>query len=61
MARMYDASGNMVWSSAIVSGKPSSGTPQGIYTIKSKKSPSTLIGQPDPATGKPEYESEVQF
>lgn len=61
MARMYDDSGNLIWSSAIVSGKPGHNTPTGVYTIKGKKSPTTLIGDIDPATGQPEYESEVQY
>lgn len=61
MARMYDDAGNMIWSSAIVSGKPGKNTPIGVYTIKAKSSPSTLIGNIDPATGKPEYETTVQY
>lgn len=61
MARMYDDAGNMIWSSAIVSGKPGKDTPQGVYTIKQKSSPSTLIGSPDPTTGQPEYRTTVQY
>ena len=61
MARMYDDAGNMIWSSAIVSGKPGKDTPQGVYTIKTKSSPSTLIGNTDPATGQPEYRTTVQY
>lgn len=61
MARMYDDAGNMIWSSSIVSGKPGKDTPQGVYTIKQKSSPSTLIGAPDPVTGQPEYRTVVQY
>lgn len=61
MARMYDDAGNMIWSSAIVSGKPGQETPQGVYIIKSKKSPTVLIGSPDPKTGTPSYRSPVQY
>ena len=58
---MYDDSGNLVWQSAIVSGKPGENTPTGVYTIKAKKSPTILIGAPDPVTGEPSYRSEVQY
>ena len=61
MARMYDDNGSMIWSSSIVSGKPGHNTPTGVYTIKGKKSPSTLIGNIDPTTGRPEYETKVQY
>lgn len=44
-ARYYDASGAMAWESAIVSGKPSTPTPTGVYMVNSKASPSTLVGE----------------
>lgn len=58
---MYDDAGNLVWQSAIVSGKPGENTPTGVYTVKAKKSPTILIGQIDPSTGEPSYRSEVQY
>ena len=60
-ARMYDANGSVIWQSAIVSGKPSTPTPTGIYTVKSKASPTVLRGAPDPAHGVAAYESPVQY
>lgn len=62
-ARFYDASGNIIWESAIVSGTPiaSRATPTGVYKLNNKESPSTLIGRMDPETKKPEYETKVQF
>lgn len=60
-ARMYDDSGVLIWQSAIVSGKPGHNTPTGIYTIKQVGGPTTLIGQIDPTTGQPEYESRVEY
>ena len=60
-ARMYNDAGEMIWSSPIVSGKPGENTPTGIYTIKAKKSPTVLIGVPDPSTGEPSYRSRVEY
>ena len=61
-ARFYDESGALVWESDIVSGAPpDNATPTGVYVLNSKASPSTLIGQTDPATGEPEYETKVQY
>lgn len=61
IARMYDASGNLIWQSDIVSGKPGKNTPIGIYKIKAKKSPTTLIGLDNPSTGERGYRTEVQY
>ena len=58
---MFAADGSLAWQSPIVSGKKSEPTPTGLYTVKAKKSPTTLIGQPDPATGQPSYRSDVQY
>ena len=60
-ARFYNDEGVLVWQSAIVSGKPGHNTPTGIYTIKQVGGPTTLRGPIDPATGKPEWESTVQY
>ena len=62
-AWMYDESGNLIWQSAIVSGKPDGehNTPTGVWTILDKKSPEILKGNIDPATGQREYETKVQY
>ena len=62
-ARYYDASGNLVWESGIITGNPNkgNGTPTGIYQLNSNNGGSTLIGKKDPATGKPEYETPVNW
>lgn len=62
-AYFYDESGACVWETAVVTGSPGShATPQGVYRVTGgKASPSLLIGQRDPATGKPEYETEVAY
>ena len=61
-AVFYD-NGSVIWESDIVSGKPDGehDTPSGIYLVNGKQSPSTLIGSMEPETGKPEYETEVQY
>lgn len=61
-AVFYD-NGAVIWESDIVSGKPDGehDTPVGIYLLNSKESPSTLIGSMVPETGKPEYETEVDY
>ena len=61
-ARYYDASGNLLWESGIVSGKPDSenATPTGTYYLKTHQSPSMLRG-PKKEDGKYEWESEVQY
>lgn len=60
-AYFYDASGACVWETDVVTGSPGEhATPQGVYRVTGgKASPSLLIGQRDPETGKPEYETEV--
>lgn len=59
-ACLYDEAGNCVWQSDIVSGKPSTPTPCGVYKINQKNSPTTLIGAPT-ASGEPEYRTVVQY
>lgn len=60
-ARFYDGAGT-IWETPIVSGKPGGWeTPTGVWVINSKASPSKLIGERDPETGKPEYETTVQY
>lgn len=62
-ARYYDASGNLVWESGIISGNPTkgNGTPTGIYQLNSNNGASTLIGKKDPQTGEPEYKTPVNW
>lgn len=63
----YFVDGEQVWESDLVSGNPnqSHATPEGIYTINANfhkdKPASTLVGKYDPATGQPEYRSEVKY
>ena len=62
-ARMYNDASEVIWESAIVSGKPKSGsegsiTPAGVYYITTKQSPATLKGKNDDGT---EYESHVTY
>lgn len=61
-ARYYDASGNLLWESGVITGNPSKGndTPTGVYRINNKQRNITLIGQKD-ESGQPEYESPVQY
>lgn len=62
-AYFYDESGACVWETDVVTGSPGShATPAGVYRATAgKASPSLLIGQRDPSTGKPEYETEVAY
>ncbi len=61
-ARYYDASGNLLWESGIVSGAPTDGnsTPTGVYYLKMHQSPSMLRGPKDDS-GNYAWESEVQY
>lgn len=62
-ARFYDETGALVWESSIISGKPDGkhNTPTGAYMLNQKQSPSKLIGEIDPKTKKPEYETVVTY
>lgn len=63
-ARFYDDAGACVWETAVVTGKPDGkhDTPTGVWYITwGMESPSKLIGEKDPETGKPEYETEVTY
>ena len=60
-AYYYDASGNLLWDSGIVSGLPGDyDTPTGIYYLNSKQTNVTLIGVAD-ENGDPSYESDVEY
>jgi lipoprotein-anchoring transpeptidase ErfK/SrfK len=66
-ARMYDDSGTLIWETDFVSGNTVGNydTPTGVYFINSyfnKSNPaSKLIGQTDPETNEPEYETPVYY
>lgn len=61
-AVMY-VNGKKVWEADVVTGKPDGehNTPTGVYYIKNKESPSTLIGQMISGTNTPAYRTEVQY
>lgn len=63
-ARFYNDAGACVWETAVVTGTPDGkhNTPTGVYYITwGMESPSKLIGEKDPETGKPEYETQVSY
>ncbi len=62
-AYFYDDEGALVWESDIVTGSPGKhATPTGVWQATwGKASPSKLIGEKDPETGKPEYETTVSY
>lgn len=62
-ARFYDDWGTLIWESPIISGRPDGkhNTPTGVYLLNRKDSPSKLIGEIDPETKKPEYETVVSY
>ena len=62
-ARYYDADGNLIWESGIITGDPDEGrdTPAGIYMVNSKHRNITLRGPKDPVTGEYEWESDVSY
>lgn len=63
-ARYYDASGNLLWETPIISGNPNTGgaTPEGVWYVTNKQRNIKLIAvDKDPETGKPEYESPVDY
>ncbi|MBQ6386613.1 MAG: L,D-transpeptidase family protein [Lachnospiraceae bacterium] len=60
----YYQGGSLVWESDCVTGRESESgrrTPTGIYSIYMKQRNRTLKGQINPATGRPSYESFVNF
>ena len=62
-AYYYDASGNLLWESGIISGNPNEGnaTPTGVYSVNSKETNVQLTGKKDPTTGEPIYVSYVTY
>lgn len=59
--RYYDASDNLVYSAPCITGTPTAdrATPQGVYYLNHKQSPSTLIGYKP--NGEKDYETKVQY
>ena len=59
----YIQNGNVVLETDIVSGLPTPDriTPEGVYDVLYKESPSVLVGEKDPETGQPIYEREVRY
>ncbi len=62
-AYYYDADGNLLWDSGIISGNPNEGnaTSTGIYILNSKERNVQLTGKKDPNTGQPIYVSYVDY
>ena len=64
-ARMYDASGNLIWETDIVTGDTTQGhdTPTGVYAMDSYRASGDveLRGAIDATTGEPEYISHVDY
>ena len=59
----YIQDGAVVLETDIVSGLPTPDriTPEGVYDVLYKESPSVLVGEKDPDTGQPIYETEVRY
>ena len=59
----YIQNGNVVLETDIVSGLPTPDriTPEGVYDVLYKESPSILVGENDPDTGEPIYKQEVRY
>lgn len=62
-ARCYDASNALLWEADVVTGTPDGTheTPEGVWTIYNKQSPSVLKGDIIQTTGQPEWECTVQY
>jgi lipoprotein-anchoring transpeptidase ErfK/SrfK len=62
-ARYYDASGNLLWETDVVTGIPDGthNTPVGAWQLFLKESPSVLKGDVSVATGQPEYQTTVAY
>ena len=64
-ARMYDASGSLIWETDIVTGDAAKGynTPCGVYAMNNYRAQGNveLRGKIDPETNEPEYVSHVDY
>lgn len=64
MARYYDADGNLLWESGVITGNPLRGneTPTGVYKVNNKHRHITLVSRyTNPETGEPNYETPVDY
>lgn len=61
--RLYGSDGSLLWESDCITGSTLDGhdTPTGVYYLNDKATDQTLVGEIDPATGQPEYESAVSY
>ena len=61
-ATYYDENGKVIWQADFVSGEDDDehNTPEGVYYVNGKASPSTLVGATN-ATGSAEYRTTVQY
>ena len=59
----YDADGNLLWESGVITGNPNKGndTPQGVYYVNAMYRDITLTGDYDPETDTYSYESPVSY
>lgn len=62
-ARYYDASGNLLWESGVVTGVPDAenATPTGVYWLNNLQTNVSLKGPIDPETNKPKWDSPVSY
>ena len=62
-ARLYDASGNVIWESYVVSGDTGEGhgTPTGTYHVYAKETDRDLVGMDYNNDGLPDYNSHVNY
>lgn len=61
--RFYGSDGSLLWESDCITGSTLDGhdTPTGVYYLNNKATDQTLVGETDPTTGQPEYESQVSY
>ena len=61
-ARFYEDD-SVIWKADIVSGTPDGedDTPEGVYSLNGKQSPSILLGVPEPGSTEPSYKSKVEY
>lgn len=57
----YIKNGNVIFETDVVTGSPGRDTPSGVFEILTKKRDKILRGNIDPATGKREYETPVDY
>ena len=57
----YIKNGSVIFETDVVTGKPGMDTPSGVFEILTKKRNKTLTGNIVPETGKPEYQTPVDY